>query len=41
MDCDEIKDTIKGLSLLAKMGDDEAKQIIKDLKQQLKNQNCK
>jgi outer membrane biosynthesis protein TonB len=41
MTCDEIKDAIKGLNLIAKMGDTEAKDIIKQLKIKLKNQNCK
>jgi outer membrane biosynthesis protein TonB len=40
MTCDEIKDAIKGLSLLVKMGDDEAKEIVKSLKLKLKTQNC-
>jgi len=41
MTCDEIKDAIKGLNLIAKMGDSEAADIIKQLKLKLKNQNCK
>jgi hypothetical protein len=41
MSCEEIKDTIKGLTLFAKSGDSEAKEIIKQLKIKLKNQNCK
>lgn len=41
MTCEEIKDAIKGLSLIAKMGDLEATQIIKELKIKLKTQNCK
>lgn len=41
MTCDEIKDAIKGLNLIAKMGDSEAADIIKQLKIKLKNQNCK
>jgi hypothetical protein len=41
MSCEEIKDTIKGLTLFAKAGDSEAKQIIQELKIKLKNQNCK
>lgn len=40
MTCEEIKSAIKGLSLLVKMGDDEAKDIVKLLKIKLKNQNC-
>lgn len=40
MTCEEIKDTIKGLTLFAKSGDSEAKEIIKQLKIKLKNQNC-
>jgi hypothetical protein len=39
--CDEIKDAIKGLNLLAKLGDDEAKEIVKQLKNKLKTQKCK
>ena len=35
---DEIKDAIKGLNLIAKMGDSEAADIIKQLKIKLKNQ---
>lgn len=38
--CAELKDAIKGLILIAKMGDTEAANIIKDLKLKLKNQNC-
>ena len=38
--CAELKDAIKGLILIAKMGDTEAANIIKDLKIKLKNQNC-
>lgn len=41
MTCDEIKDAIKGLNLIAKMGDKEAADIIKQLKIKLKTQNCK
>jgi hypothetical protein len=41
MTCEEIKEAIVGLTLLAKMGDDEAKDIIKQLKNKLKSQNCK
>lgn len=41
MTCDEIKDAIKGLTLIAKMGDSEAADIIKQLKIKLKTQNCK
>jgi len=41
MTCDEIKDAIKGLTLIAKMGDKEAADIIKELKIKLKTQNCK
>lgn len=41
MTCEEIKEAIVGLTLLAKMGDDEAKEIIKQLKNKRKNQNCK
>ena len=41
MTCEEIKDAIKGLTLIAKMGDKEAADIIKELKIKLKNQNCK
>ena len=41
MTCDEIKDAIKGLNLIAKMGDSEAADIIKQLKIKFKNQNCK
>lgn len=41
MTCDEIKDAIKGLNLIAKLGDTEAADIIKQLKIKLKNQNCK
>lgn len=41
MTCEEIKDAIKGLTLFAKTGDQEAADIIKDLKIKLKNQNCK
>jgi septum formation inhibitor MinC len=41
MTCEEIKESIIGLTLLAKMGDDEAKDIIKQLKNKLKTQNCK
>lgn len=40
MTCDEIKSAIKGLNLLVKMGDDEAKEIVKSLKNKLKQQNC-
>lgn len=39
--CDELKDAIKGLNLIAKTGDSEAKNLIKELKVKLKNQNCK
>jgi hypothetical protein len=38
--CSELKDAIKGLILIAKMGDTEAANIIKDLKLKLKTQNC-
>jgi hypothetical protein len=41
MSCQELKDAIKGLNLIAKMGDSEAVEIIKTLKIKLKNQNCK
>lgn len=41
MTCQEIKDAIKGLNLIAKMGDTEAASFIKELKIKLKNQNCK
>lgn len=41
MTCQEIKDAIKGLNLIAKMGDAEAAEIIKQLKIKLKTQNCK
>jgi hypothetical protein len=40
MTCEEIKSAIKGLNLLVKMGDDEAKEIVKSLKNKLKQQNC-
>lgn len=39
--CEELKDAIKGLNLIAKTGDSEAKDLIKELKVKLKNQNCK
>jgi outer membrane biosynthesis protein TonB len=41
MSCDEIKAAINGLTLLAKMGDTEAKEIVKTLKNKYKTQNCK
>jgi len=41
MTCEEIKDAIKGLTLLVKMGDSEAKEIVKVLKNKYKTQNCK
>lgn len=41
MSCDEIKAAINGLTLLAKMGDSEAKEIVKVLKNKYKTQNCK
>lgn len=41
MTCEEIKDAINGLTLLVKMGDSEAKEIVKILKNKYKTQNCK
>lgn len=41
MSCSEIKDAINGLTLLVKMGDSEAKEIVKILKNKYKTQNCK
>lgn len=41
MSCGEIKAAINGLTLLAKMGDTEAKEIVKTLKNKYKTQNCK
>lgn len=41
MTCEEIKEAILGLTLLAKMGDTEAKETIIQLKNKRKNQNCK
>jgi hypothetical protein len=40
MTCKEIKDAIKGLTLLVKMGDTEAKEIVQILKNKYKSQNC-
>ena len=40
LSCKEIKEAIKGLTLLAKLGDDESIQTIKTLKDTLKTQNC-
>jgi outer membrane biosynthesis protein TonB len=39
--CDDIKDAIKGLNLLAKLGDEEAQEIVKQLKIKLKTIKCK
>jgi hypothetical protein len=39
--CQELKDAIKGLNSLAKLGDDDAKEEIKRLKEIMKQQNCK
>lgn len=41
MTCEEIKAAINGLILLVKMGDSEAKEIVKVLKNKYKTQNCK
>lgn len=39
--CDEIKESIGGLKVLAQLGDEEAKTDIKNLKLLLKSKNCK
>lgn len=39
--CEDIQDALKGLKLLAKLGDDEAQEIVKQLKIKLKTIKCK
>ncbi|MFY8161511.1 MAG: hypothetical protein ACOVNU_09290 [Candidatus Kapaibacteriota bacterium] len=41
LSCKEIKDAIKGLTLLVNLGDNTVKKELNELKQLLKTQNCK